>query len=159
MQQSNQRSEILRAVNEIAYARTVFFRHYHSAAQVEMMLDNESRMVAILERTMDVSTIVRVLNTILPGVAAGAAAGAGGIPTGFWDNVPVSLTNAQMAAALQPYTPPAENNDLCCICQYGMSTQPACELARCHHHLHRACAEQWFTMSTRCPVCRASAAI
>jgi hypothetical protein len=158
MQQNGQRSEILRAVNELAYARSVFFRHYHSAAQVDMCLDNEARMIAILERTMDVASIVRVLNTLIPG-AAGAAGAAAGVPAGFWDTVPVSLTNAQMAAALQPHTPPTENNnELCCICQYSLAAQPACELARCHHHLHRACAEQWFSMSTRCPVCRASAA-
>uniref|UniRef100_A0A6C0KAB0 RING-type E3 ubiquitin transferase n=1 Tax=viral metagenome TaxID=1070528 RepID=A0A6C0KAB0_9ZZZZ len=160
MQQSGQRSEILRAVNELAYARSVFFRHYHSAAQVDMCLDNEARMIAILERTMDMASIVRVLNTLIPGAMAGAAAGAAaGVPAGFWDTVPVALTNAQMTAALQPHTPPAENNnELCCICQYSLAAQPACELARCHHHLHRACAEQWFSMSTRCPVCRASAA-
>ena len=151
-----ERHDILVAVGDIAYSRTTFFRHWHTHDQVNAALRNEARMLTLLERTMDMASIVRVLNTLLPGATAGAAAA--GVPAGFWDNVPVALTNAQMTAALQPHTPPAENNELCCICQYSLAAQPACELARCHHHLHRACAEQWFSMSTRCPVCRASAA-
>lgn len=147
-----ERHDILAAVGDIAYSRTTFFRHWHTHDQVNAALRNEARMLTLLERTMDMTSIVRVLNTLIPGAAAG-------VPAGFWDSVPVALTNAQMAAALQPHTPPAENNnELCCICQYNLAAQPACELARCHHHLHRACAEQWFSMSTRCPVCRASAA-
>ena len=146
-----ERHDLMRTIGDIAYARTVFFRHYHTVDQTNAALRNEGRMLGLLERSSETANIMAAASILLSNRN-------NNIPTGFWDSVPVFLTNDQLAAALQPFTPPADNADVCCICQENLNVRPACELARCHHHLHRACAEQWFAMSTRCPVCRASAA-
>lgn len=152
------RYELMRTIGDIAYSRTSFFRYYHTPDQVNAFLRNEGRMLGIIERSSETANIMSAaaillsvpnINNVIPGA---------GLPPGFWDSVPVFLTPEQLAAALQPFVPHADNTDVCCICQENLNTRPACELAQCHHHLHRACAEQWFAMSTRCPVCRASAA-
>jgi hypothetical protein len=146
-----ERNDLMRTIGDIAYARTVFFRHYHTADQINAALRNEGRMLVLLERSTETANIMAAASILLSNRN-------NNIPTGFWDSVPVFLTNDQLATALQPFTPAADNTDVCCICQENLNVRPACELSRCHHHLHRTCAEQWFAMSTRCPVCRASAA-
>ena len=147
------RHELMRTIGDIAYARSTFFRHWHTHDQVNAALRNEGRMLGLIERSSETANIVAAASILLSNRNV-----SNNIPTGFWDAVPVFLTNAQLEAALQPFTPVAENTELCCICQEGLTVRPACELTQCHHHLHRSCAEQWFAMSTRCPVCRASAA-
>jgi len=160
-----ERHDLMRTIGDIAYSRTTFFRHWHTHDQVNAALRNEGRMLGLLERSSEAASIMaaasillstRTNNNINNSIFQGGLSG--GLSGGFWDPVTVFLTNDQMAAALQPFTPVAENTELCCICQEGLSVRPACELTQCHHHLHRSCAEQWFAMSTRCPVCRASAA-
>ena len=158
------RRELMRTIGDIAYSRTSFFRYYRVSDQVNAFLRNEGRMLGLIERSTETANIMSAAAILMsasgPSINSGLA-GAGlppGLPPGFWDSVPVFLTNAQLTAALQPFAVPADNVDVCCICQENLNVRPACELAQCRHHLHRACAEQWFAMSTRCPVCRASAA-
>jgi hypothetical protein len=151
------RHELMRTIGDIAYSRTSFFRYYHTPEQVNAFLRNEGRMLGIIERSTETANIMSAAAILMSPNINNIIAGSS-LPAGFWDSVPVFLTNAQLTAALQPFTPAAENTDLCCICQENLNVRPACELAQCHHHLHRTCAEQWFAMSTRCPVCRASAA-
>ena len=161
-----ERHDLLRTIGDIAYSRTTFFRHWHTQDQVNAALRNEGRMLGLLERSSETANIMAAATILLSGRTNNninnsifqAGGLSGGLPSGFWDPVTVFLTNAQLEAALQPFTPVAENTELCCICQEGLAVRPACELTQCHHHLHRSCAEQWFAMSTRCPVCRASAA-
>jgi hypothetical protein len=86
----------------------------------------------------------------------------------FWDAVTIGLTPEQFAAATRDYlnTDLAEQ-DQCCICQESISTEPSID-TMCpgpvlgdgvtsinHHALHRRCAQSWFAISTKCPVCRA----
>jgi hypothetical protein len=78
------------------------------------------------------------------------------------------LTPEQFAAATRDY----QNTDLaeqdqCCICQESISAEPSVDTlcpgpplgdgvtVTNHHSLHRRCAQAWFAMSTRCPLCRA----
>lgn len=87
----------------------------------------------------------------------------------FWDPVQVGLTPQQFAAATREYQA-AEfaDQDQCCICQESIASEPSidtlCPTAATtpggvvvtnHHSLHRRCAQAWFSMSTRCPLCRA----
>jgi len=86
----------------------------------------------------------------------------------FWDNVVVGLTPEQFAAGTRDYlnTDVAEQ-DQCCICQESISAEPSVDTlcpgpplgdgvtSTNHHALHRRCAQSWFAISTRCPVCRA----
>jgi len=87
----------------------------------------------------------------------------------FWDAVTVGLTSQQFAAATRGYENPPDvaEQDQCCICQEGIATEAAIHTlcpgpalgdgvtSTNHHALHRRCAQSWFAISTRCPVCRA----
>jgi hypothetical protein len=48
-----ERYDLMRTVGDIAYARTVFFRHYHTADQTNAALRNEGRMLGLLERSSE----------------------------------------------------------------------------------------------------------
>jgi hypothetical protein len=43
-------------------------------------------------------------------------------------------------------------NTVCAICQEGVTC--ATRLRECGHSFHGQCISEWFTMNTRCPVCR-----
>ena len=87
----------------------------------------------------------------------------------FWDAVTVGLTSEQFTAATRAYENPPEaaEQDQCCICQEGITAEAAIHTlcpgpalgdgvtSTNHHALHRRCAQSWFAISTRCPVCRA----
>lgn len=87
----------------------------------------------------------------------------------FWDAVTVGLTSEQFNAATRGYENPSEvaEQDQCCICQEAITTEAAIHTlcpgpalgdgvtSTNHHALHRRCAQSWFAISTRCPVCRA----
>jgi hypothetical protein len=151
---SSRTNPIVQVVSDIAYGRAVFFRHYRTTDQAHVALRNEGRMLALIERATESSNILSAAAILLS--ATNPTTGV--IPPSFWDNVPVSLTPEQLNTALQPFTPAADNADNCCICQEQLNVRAACELSTCHHRLHMTCATQWFAMSTRCPMCRASAA-
>jgi hypothetical protein len=101
-------------------------------------------------------------------VSLGQRQGQGQGQGDFWDPVQVGLTPQQFVAATREY----QNTDLaeedqCCICQENIASEASID-TMCpgaplgdgvtvtnHHSLHRRCAQAWFSMSTRCPVCRA----
>lgn len=155
-------TELLNALSDIANARQAFFRR-HSVIPFSLMrqfLANESSMLAILgrfpvqlgnvgqtTRPTQIDIPINLLDALFPNLAGG------GNGT-FWDAVTVHLTPAQLAAGLRDYTPEVGSQELCCICQEGIATQPCVSLATCGHHMHRGCGTTWFTISTRCPVCR-----
>jgi len=87
----------------------------------------------------------------------------------FWEAVVVGLTPEQFATGTRDYSNPPDvaQQDQCCICQEGITTEAAIHTlcpgpalgdgvtSTNHHALHRRCAQTWFAISTRCPVCRA----
>jgi len=68
----------------------------------------------------------------------------------FLDPVPVIPTRAQIAAATESHVNVTETN--CAICQE--SVECATRIRHCGHAFHGQCINEWFTMNTRCPVCR-----
>jgi hypothetical protein len=102
-------------------------------------------------------------------VGLGQRQGQGQGQGAFWDPVQIGLTTEQFAEATRHYENPPDvaEQDQCCICQEGITTEPAihtlCPGAPLadgvtvtnHHSLHRRCAQAWFSMSPRCPLCRA----
>lgn len=141
--------QLLQVLGDIAYSRTVFCRRALTNPQLDTLLSNEARMLRLLERDSYNNIITSFLNAQIPvNVTHGTNA--------FWDPVTVAATPAQQAAATADFTPNSESTDMCCICQDRLNTNPACKINACQHALHRSCATQWFSMSTRCPVCRAS---
>lgn len=145
--------QLLHVLGDIAYARTVFCRRALTNPQLDTLLSNEARMLRLLERDSYTNLVSSFLNAQIPINVTHGGAGANGA---FWDPVTVAASPTQQAAATADFTPPAESTDMCCICQDRLTVSQACKINQCQHSLHRSCATQWFSMSTRCPVCRAS---
>lgn len=68
----------------------------------------------------------------------------------FMDPVAVVATAEQIQAATETHV--GVTNTTCAICQEGVTC--ATRLRECGHSFHGACISEWFTMNTRCPVCR-----
>jgi len=180
----------LEILNDLTYSRAAFFRSrngipYHLT---RMYLNNETRMMDLLDRLtrpaplanapraaatapiqpIDLQTnLVQLLFGRDAFVGLGQGQGQGNPQ--FWDNVVVGLTAEQFAAGTRNYENPPDvaEQDQCCICQEGITTEAAIHTlcpgpalgdgvtSTNHHALHRRCAQAWFAISTRCPVCRA----
>jgi len=120
-------------LGDLAYARAIFFRQNPSPDNARLFLANESLMLRILATAPLTITIPAPVSD-------------------FWSAITVSLTPEQINNALVDIT--VEDEDNCCICQESLRTMPASAIRNCNHRLHRNCATSWFTLSTRCPVCR-----
>jgi hypothetical protein len=68
----------------------------------------------------------------------------------FFDPVTVAPTDAQIQSAVERHVPVEDTN--CAICQDVVPS--ATRIRACGHSFHHQCIMQWFTMNTRCPVCR-----
>ena len=68
----------------------------------------------------------------------------------FLDPVPVVPTTSQIIAATENHVGVTETN--CAICQEGVTC--ATRIRACGHCFHSGCIREWFTMNTRCPICR-----
>ena len=70
----------------------------------------------------------------------------------FMEPVPVIATPAQVRSGTQILTASTPDTT-CSICQediVGTHTR----IRACNHPFHSQCIREWFTMNTRCPVCR-----
>jgi hypothetical protein len=67
----------------------------------------------------------------------------------FMDPVPIIATPAQIRAGTQIFTA-APHDTTCSICQEDIGGR----VRSCGHAFHSLCIREWFTMNTRCPVCR-----
>jgi len=76
----------------------------------------------------------------------------GGMDTSgnFFDPVTVAPTQPQIDAAIERHVGIQDTN--CAICQDTVTC--ATRIRACGHCFHHQCISQWFTMNTRCPVCR-----
>jgi hypothetical protein len=184
--------QMIELLGDISYARAAFYRR-HSVIPYHLMrmfLANEERMLALLTQfsTPAPPPPAPRARAPLPPLAQGfdiplnlaelifgrgAFVGLGqGQTQGhnqFWDAVTVGLTSEQFAAGTRGYENPPEaaEQDQCCICQEGITTEAAIQTlcpgpplgdgvtVTNYHALHRRCAQSWFAISTRCPVCRA----
>jgi hypothetical protein len=68
----------------------------------------------------------------------------------FYDPVFIRPTQAVIDRATETQVPTV--NAVCAICQDSVSS--ATRIRHCGHCFHNACISQWFTINTRCPVCR-----
>jgi len=176
----------LEILNDLTYSRAAFFRSrngipYHLT---RMYLNNETRMMDLLDRLTRPAPAAAAaaaplrplgqhldipLNLVQLLFGRDAFVGLGQGQNQFWDNVVVGLTAEQFAAGTRNYENPPDvaEQDQCCICQEGITTEAAIHTlcpgpplgdgvtSTNHHALHRRCAQSWFAISTRCPVCRA----
>lgn len=132
---------IIRLLSDIAYARTVFFRDARNSVDIRSFLVNEANMLRLAQGSIasSLTTLLLTTNTL----------------PSFFDPVVVALTSEQIENATENIEVPENSQEICCICQDGLRSHPSCEVRLCRHKLHRSCANQWFAMSVRCPVCRA----
>lgn len=70
----------------------------------------------------------------------------------FMEPVPVVATPAQIRLGTQTITA-APHDTTCSICQEDI-TGVHTRIQTCGHAFHSQCIREWFTMNTRCPVCR-----
>lgn len=68
----------------------------------------------------------------------------------FLDPVAVVPTTEQVQQATETHIQTAETT--CAICQESVTC--ATRLRVCGHCFHGQCIDEWFTMNTRCPICR-----
>ena len=175
---------MIETLGDITYARAAFFRR-HSVIPYHLMrsfLANEDRMLTLLTQ-FSTQTAPRAraplpplahnfdipLNLVQLLFGRDATVGLGQGQNQFWDAVTVGLSPEQFAAGTRVYENPPDvaQQDQCCICQEGITTEAAIHTlcpgpalgdgvtSTNHHALHRRCAQSWFAISTRCPVCRA----
>jgi hypothetical protein len=71
------------------------------------------------------------------------------VPANFMEPVPIVPTRAQIDAAVDTHI---HTDATCSICQDAMTC--AMQIRACGHMFHGACLEEWFTMNSRCPMCR-----
>ena len=132
---------ILRFLSDIAYARIMFFRDTRNSVDVRSFLVNEANMLRLAQ-----SSIASSLTTMLLTSTNVSS---------FFDPVVVGLTTQQTQNAIETIDIPENSQEICCICQDSLRSHVSCKVRSCGHILHRSCANQWFVMSVRCPVCRA----
>jgi hypothetical protein len=68
----------------------------------------------------------------------------------FLDPVPIVPSREQIHLAVENHV--GVTDQVCAICQENVSC--ATRIRRCGHCFHRECISEWFTMNSRCPVCR-----
>jgi len=171
-------------LSDLTYSRAAFFRR-HSGIPLHLMrmyLNNETQMMNLLDRLSRPPPLVNVpraplqplgqhidipLNLVQLLFGRDATVGLG--QGQFWDAVTVGLTPEQFAAGTRNYENPPNvaEQDQCCICQDGITTEAAIQTLCAgeplgdgvtvtnYHPFHRRCAQSWFAISTKCPVCRA----
>jgi len=175
----------LEILADIAYARASFYRRHSIVPYqlTRQFLANEAQMLTLLTQlrapppptpaplTPLAHNFDIPLNLVqlLFGRNATVGLGQGQGNPQFWENVVVGLTPEQFAAGTRNYENPPDiaEQDQCCICQEGITAEAAVHTlcpgpalgdgvtSTNHHALHRRCAQAWFAISTRCPVCRA----
>lgn len=67
----------------------------------------------------------------------------------FMEPVPIIPTRAQINRGVTYHV---HSDTTCTICQENVTC--AMQIRACGHMFHGACLEEWFTMNSRCPVCR-----
>lgn len=129
--------------NERAFYGIVRFldgstRNHIVAAQMR----NTSATVSLLRQYMNQETTTNmVLNIPLGRLDASG---------NFFDPVTVAPTNQQIDAGTERHINGGDS--VCAICQEAVPC--ATRLRACGHLFHHSCIMQWFSMNTRCPVCR-----
>ena len=68
----------------------------------------------------------------------------------FLDPVPVVPTRDQITAATENHI--GVTDQTCAICQEAVTC--ATRIRACGHCFHSQCIHEWFSMNTRCPICR-----
>jgi hypothetical protein len=144
-------NSVLNIFEAMIQSRTRFFspdnirayQHDARGAIASRFLQNELCLINSVNTIYTTSTQLRTAATTLLGLYNTA-------PLRFAEPITVTPSNAQIESSLIT----AENvSSNCAICQDSI-TSDGVRIRQCGHIHHRACLNNWFTMSVRCPVCR-----
>lgn len=114
----------------------------HRPRVISQYLHNTSRLIGILSEHMRRPAITRmVVNVPLNMDISG----------NFFDPVAVVPTAEQIQTAVEQVA--VAPDTVCAICQEPITTT-ASRIRHCNHCFHRECISEWFTMNSRCPMCR-----
>jgi hypothetical protein len=151
---------VLDAIRDITLTDRAFF-------SIVRFLDGNTRnhiVAAHMRNTSQMTTALRqfmaserqearrenIVMNIPLGNLTGLLDPSGNFMRNFLDPVPVIPTQEQIRAATENHIMAADTT--CAICQ---DTVPcATRIRACGHCFHSQCIQEWFTMNTRCPVCR-----
>jgi len=140
--------DVLDILHEMLESEQSFFRslrfidHTSRSHMIVGHMRNHSQMLAILRAYMLSSpTTSMVLN-----IPLGALDASGN----FFDAVPVIPSAQEIRDATE--TNIQVHDATCSICQDNLTN--ATRIRYCGHTFHADCISQWFSMNTRCPVCR-----
>jgi len=134
-----------------AFYQTIRFLNSESrTAVVAAHIRNNSQSLAIL-RTMLAADIVRPrTENVVLNIPLHLLVDPSGNRMTFMDPVPVLPTAEQIRAGTDVHV--GVTDTVCAICQEDVSC--ATRIRECGHCFHGQCIAEWFTMNTRCPVCR-----
>lgn len=112
------------------------FLNYHREAITIAHQRNTAAILAILRNYMQDHTQT-VMNITLP--------------ANWADPVSVVPTGAQIEAATSSVD--GVEDTTCSICQESLTE--GTQITACRHTFHTSCISEWFSLSPRCPMCRA----
>jgi hypothetical protein len=119
-------------------SRNTFFNHRHSERVQRAFLQNESRILNLLEQLNVEQTLRNLLNNAT--IMVTEADLAPPVPS-------VVQLNEGLITVLNP-------DGACSICQEALNIREAARLRNCGHTFHRSCATTWYSRSAVCPLCR-----
>lgn len=145
---SESERDVLDILHEILETDRAFYgvlRFIDGSARSQIIaahMRNHNQMLAIIRGYMLTPPLTNmVLNIPLGNIDASG---------NFFDPVPVVPSAQQIQAATESNVP--VSNETCAICQDTIVN--ATRIRQCGHVFHENCISQWFSMNTRCPVCR-----
>lgn len=148
---------LLDAIRDITESDRAFFnivrfldgntRNHIVAAQMR----NTNAMVSLLRQyTLAPRPTVRRENIVMNIPLNSILDPSGNFLRSFLDPVPVVPTREQIQSATDNHVQVTDTT--CAICQEAVSC--ATRIRACGHCFHSQCIYEWFSMNTRCPICR-----
>lgn len=142
---------VLQAIEDVleterSFHQTIrFFDSRNRSQLIALHMRNVGTVLAILREYMSQNNVAR--GTIQIPIRINTAAA---FAASFMDPVPVIPSSSQIQSATE--TVVQVEDTTCSICQEEVTE--ATRLRECRHCFHADCIAEWFTMNTRCPVCR-----
>ena len=145
----------LDAIRDITQTDRAFFN-------VVRFLDGHTRnhiVAAHLRNTSQLTAIVRLFASQQPARAENIVMNiplnsifdpSGNFLRNFMEPVPVVPSREQIQSATENHIQAVDT--ICAICQEAVTC--ATRIRHCGHCFHSQCIHEWFSMNTRCPICR-----
>lgn len=131
------------------------FQNERSFYSIVRFLDGGTRNHIVAAHMRNVSSTLGILRqysaqTTTTNMVLNIPLGNMDLSGNFFDPVPVVPTAEQIEAAVERHV--GVSDTTCAICQEAVPC--ATRIRACGHCFHDQCIRQWFSMNTRCPVCR-----